>query len=139
MNNMKLLTQEEALRLFAKAWNTLDPSELILHLAEDIRYSSQTVIESMTTVDEVSEYLKGKMEILQNAPENRVFAELGETQPYPMYPKPPRPCVLMAQSHPDNIRAVVLIEVSDNKISSIDWCVTAPVPSTIKRSGEYPK
>lgn len=130
-----LLTEQDALFIFAKAWNVFDPTELIGYLASNIRYESQNVLTSMNSVDEVTQYLIGKMDTIRKHPESRVYAELAETQP----PDPPRPCVLLAQSSPDNLGAVVLVKVSENKISSIDICSVAPNPQSVKRSGEYPK
>jgi hypothetical protein len=129
-----LLTEKDALFIFAKAWNTLDPTELINYLADNVRYESQNVLSSMNSAAEVSQYLLGKMNIIRNRPESRVYAELAETQP----PDPPRFCVLLTQFQPDNLAAVVLINVSENKITSIDICSVVPNPRSVKRSGQYP-
>lgn len=139
MDTVQSLSENQAVYLFAKSWNTLDPTDLIPWLDENVRYSSQNVLQSMNTADEVVAYLKAKMMAVKSAPENRVYAEIAETQSYPAAPNPAQPCVLLAQSDPNNLLAVVLIGVSKDKITSIDICSVAPHPYSVKRSGEYPR
>lgn len=134
----ELLDESSAARIYATAWNTLEPDELIPWLAEDVIYSSQNVLSELSGLAQVSDYFQGKMKTLRSLPDADVFAELGETRPYPMAPNPPRPCVLLAQGDPDDIGGVVLFTVVDQRIKRIDLCTVAPHPSTAHRMGIYP-
>lgn len=129
-----LLTEKGAALLYARAWNRLDPTELIGHLAENVRYESQNVWTPLQSAGVVADYLIGKMDTIRKNPENRVYAELAEAVFISI-----RPCVLVAQSDPDNLLAVVLFGVSGNKITSIDICSGVPHPRSAKRSGIYPE
>ncbi len=135
---MQELTRLEALRMYARMCNRLDPEEIIPHLAEDVHYSSQVVLAMMTTKTELAHYFRGKMETFRSDPNLKVYAEMGETQPYAMAPNPPAPCVLLAQGEPDNVGEVVLISMEGGMIKELNLCTVAPHPSTCKRLGEYP-
>jgi hypothetical protein len=108
------------------------------YIAEDIIYWSQQVLTDMTGKNAVMSYLTDKMETIRKSSDDRVFAELGETKPYPMAPSPAEPCVILAQGHKDNVGALALLRIESNKINSIGICSDAPHPSTAKRSGQYP-
>lgn len=137
--NTKELTMLEALRMYARMWNNLDAEEIIPYLAEDVTYSSQKVLAVMRTKKELENYLRGKMETLRSSTAAKAYAEMGETQPYPMANNPPTPCVLLAQGDKDHVGGLALISVEGGKIKSIDLCTDVPHPSTCKRLGEYPK
>ena len=132
------LTKKMAATLLARAWNNLDVSILEPYIAEDIICWSQQVLTDMTGKKAVIEYLTDKMETIRNSSNSKVFAELGETKPYPMAPDPPEPCVILAQGDKNNIDALVLLKTESGKINSIALCSDAPHPSTALRSGEYP-
>jgi hypothetical protein len=132
------LTKKKAATILARAWNNLDVSIIEPYIAEDIICWSQQVLTDMTGKKAVVEYLTDKMETIRNSPEEQVFAELGETKPYPMAPNPPEPCVILAQGDKNNIDALVLLKIESGKINSIALCSDAPHPSTASRSGEYP-
>lgn len=131
------MNEEEACRIYATAWNRLDPEILIAALDENVRYSSQSVLTDMWGKEEVADYLRGKMDTIRSKPEYKVYAELAETRPYPMYMAPPRPCVVIAQGDPESLVATVLLTVDGSKITALDICLIPP-PETTKRSGEYP-
>lgn len=133
------LTKQDAARVYASAWNRLDASILETYLAENIRYSSQSVLTDMVGKSEVRDYLRGKMDTLRSSPENRVFAELGETRMYAGYTVPPEHCVVLAQGDQENVLAVVLFEVENDKIGRISLCSIAPTPGTAFRYGVYPE
>ena len=133
------LTKKEAARILAKAWNNLDASLIEPYIAEDIIYWSQQVLTDLTGKNAVMGYLTDKMERIRKSPARQIFAELGETKPYPMAPNPAEPCVILSQDHKDNIGALALLRIESNKINSIGICCDAPHPSTAKRSGEYPQ
>ena len=132
------LTKKKAVTILARAWNNLDVSILEPYIADDIIYWSQQVLTDMTGKKAVVEYLTQKMKTIRNSSQAQVFAELGETKPYPMAPDPPEPCVILAQGDKNNIDALVLLKIESGKINSIALCTDAPHPSTARRSGEYP-
>ncbi len=111
----------------------LDLTELISHLAANIRSESPNAFRSLNSVNEVSCYLIGKMEIIRNYPDSRVYAELAE-----ILDAPPSSCVLAARTDPENLLAVGLIKVSGDNIISNDNCRGVPSPCSVKRSGLYP-
>lgn len=131
------VTEEEACRIIASAWNRLEPDDLIAALDENVRYSSQAVPTDMRGKDEVAQYLRLKMKTIRSSPPAKVFAYLAETQPFPMCPNPSRPRVVLAQGNPDNHVATVLFTVAGSKIASINM---GYIPSlyTMKRLGESP-
>jgi len=131
------VTEEEACRIFAVAWNTLAADILIDALDDNVRYTSQTVWTDMNGKAEVGQYLRSKMVTIRSTPSAKVFAQLAETQPYPMYPNPPRPCVVLGQGSPEDLTATVLFEVSDSCITAIDLCIIPP-PETTRRSNLFP-
>lgn len=49
-----------------------------------------------------------------------------------------KPCILIAQGNPNEMLALVLLEVEDKMIKRIDICTVIPHPSTAIRTGEYP-
>jgi len=132
------LTKKQAATILARAWNNLDVSIIEPYIAEDIIYWSQQVLTDMTGKKAVVTYLTEKMETIRNSPGAQVFAELGETKPYPMAPNPPEPCVILAQGDKNTIDALVLLKIESGKIISIALCSDAPHPSTARRSGKYP-
>jgi hypothetical protein len=138
MNHQKL-GQKEAATLLARAWNSLDASLLEPYIAEDIIFWSQQALTDMTGKNAVMAHLKTEMETIRKTPHERVFAELGETKPYPMAPEPPEPCVVLARGDKNNVRALALFRVECGKINSIGICSDAPHPSTARRTGEYPQ
>ena len=133
------LTKKEAATILAKAWNNLDASLIEPYIAEDIIYWSQQVLTDMTGKKAVMSYLTDKMESIRKSPEDQIFAELGETKPYPMAADPAEPCVILARGRKDNVGALALLKIESNKINSIGICSDAPHPSTAKRSGMYPQ
>ena len=110
------LTKKEAATILAKAWNNLDATLIEPYIAEDIIYWSQQVLIDMTGKKAVMDYLTDKMESIRKSPDRQVFAELGETKPYPMAPNPAEPCVILSQGHKDNVGALVLFRIESNKI-----------------------
>ena len=130
-----LVTDYDAARVFAIAWNQLDFSALEPHLDDSVRYSSQQVLDELVGKDAVVEYIAGKMETIKAAaPQSQVYAESGKTISNP----PRRPCVIMAQGARDNLVGLVLFEVRDGRIHRIDFCTVLPDPRSAYRSGEYP-
>ncbi|MGD8493975.1 MAG: hypothetical protein PVI38_16590 [Desulfobacterales bacterium] len=132
------LEQREAAIILARAWNTLNASLLEPYVAKDIIFWSQQALTDMTGKNAVMAHLKAEMETIRRSPQERIFAELGETKPYPLAPDDPEPCVVLARGDRNNIRALALLKLDCGKINSIGICSDAPHPSTAKRTGEYP-
>ena len=132
------LGQREAAIILAKAWNNLDASLLEPYIAKDIIFWSQQALTDMTGKNAVMAHLNTEMEAIRRSPQERVFAELGETKPYPLAPDDPEPCVILARGDRNNVRALALLRLECGKINSIGICSDAPHPSTAKRTGEYP-
>ena len=137
MNDQKL-QQKEAATILARAWNNLDASLLEPYMAEDVIFWSQQALTDMTGKNAVMAHLKTEMETILNSAKERVYAELGETKPYPLAPNTPEPCVVLAHGNKNNVRALALIRLECGKINSIGICSDAPHPSTARRTGEYP-
>ena len=132
------LAQKEAATILAKAWNNLDASLLEPYIAEDIIFWSQQALCDMTGKNAVMAHLNTEMETIRKSPQEQVFAELGETNPYPLAPDNPEPCVILAQGDKNNVRALALLKLEGGKINSIGICSDAPHPSTARRTGQYP-
>jgi hypothetical protein len=130
--------QREAAIILAKAWNNLDASLLEPYIAKDIIFWSQQALTDMTGKNAVMPHLNNEMESIRRSPQERIFAELGETKPYPLAPNDPEPCVVLARGDRNNVRALALLKLECGKINSIGICSDAPHPSTAKRTGEYP-
>jgi hypothetical protein len=129
------LTERDAAVAWARTYNALDPSHIAPLLADDIRYASQWVLfEEIGNRPDFLEYLTSKLETIRRSG-CVVRAELAETRPYPMYPNPPQPCVVVEQ---DGAReATILFEVDGHRITRIDMCEIPP-PHTCACSGEFP-
>lgn len=132
------LGQKEAASILARAWNNLNASLLEPYIAEDIIFWSQQALTDMTGKNAVMAHLITEMELIRKSPKERVFAELGETKPYPMTPDTPEPCVVLSHGDKNNVRALALLKLECGKINSIGICSDAPHPSTARRTGVYP-
>ena len=132
------LGQREAAIILAKAWNNLDASLLEPYIAKDVIFWSQQALTDMTGKNAVMAHLNNEMESIRRSPQERIFAELGETKPYPLAHNDPEPCVVLARGDRNNVRALALLKLECGKINSIGICSDAPHPSTAKRTGEYP-
>jgi len=137
MDHQKLQHKEAAI-ILARAWNNLDASLLEPYIAKEIIFWSQQALTDMTGKNAVMKHLNTEMETIRRSPRERVFAELGETKPYPLAPDEPEPCVVLARGDRNNIRALALLKLECGLINSIGICSDAPHPSTARRSGEYP-
>jgi hypothetical protein len=136
MESIKQLTEANAATAYARAWNRLDASEFIKLLAPDARYASQWVFEELDSKQAISEYLIGKIRTVKmhsvNNAEAKVFAEIGKTTEG--FSR--RDCVFMAQGRKENVTAVVLFEVENDKVKRYDLCI--PELLGVIRSGVYP-
>lgn len=139
------MTELELVKLYAKVWNTLKPELIESYLADDVVYESQQVFSSLDGKEVVFDYLKGKMQTIRdNIQQSKVYAEVGYSRSYrgyyieTKYEPEGRPCVVLAQGNPDEVVALVLLEIGEGKIKRIDIITVAPIPSSATRTGEYP-
>ena len=137
--NHQILEQKEAATILARAWNNLDASLLEPYIAEDIIFWSQQALTDMTGKNAFMAHLNSEMETIRRSPQERVFAELGETKPYPLAPDTCEPCVVLARGDKNNVKALALLKLESGKINSIGICSDAPHPSTARRTGDYPQ
>lgn len=138
MADQRELTSNEAAEAYAASWNTLDFSRFDPMLAENVSYTSQNVIVEIEGKAGLMAYFRDVANMTGSSPEKKVFAELGVTMPYDMYPKGGEPCVILSQGNKDHIIALVLFNIKHNKISEIEYCTFVPKPSSAHRSGRYP-
>jgi hypothetical protein len=123
----------QTLRTYAQMMNNLDPEIIEPYLADDVKYSSQTVFAEMKSKQEYMAYLRQKLPVIK-ASGQIVYAEMGTVK----RGMPNEPCVVLAQGSQSNRIATILIETRDDKISRLTMCVI-PHPSDCLHSGEYPK
>lgn len=120
----RMLTEEDAVLAYARAWNRLEPESFLELLAPDARYDSQWVFESLRGADAISDYLRRKMNTVREQGMGdlgaRVQVDIGRTT----LGHPDRPCALITQGDAD-LKAVVLIEVGDGRIRGVDMCIPA--------------
>ena len=128
-----IVTEEDALRAYAKMMNTLSIGDFGEFLAEDFTYESQSVLSALTSKQAFLDYIQKKLQTVART-KATVFAEMATVSAYGRN----RPCVVLAQSDIDNLVSLVLSECSDGKLKRLDLCMV-PSPHTAKRSGEYPK
>ena len=126
------LTQTEALRAYAKMMNTLNVSPLEPLLAENFTYESQMVFSALESKQEFLDYIRPKLQTIKNSGAT-VFAEMGTVHAYGQS----QPCVVLAQNRKENLVALVLARVLEDKLSRLDLCIV-PSPQSAERSGEYP-
>ena len=125
------LTEKEAAVAYAKAWNRLVCSQFLELLDENAHYASQWVFAELENKTAISEYLIGKMKTIKET-DSRVYAGLGNTRSG----FAGRDCVFMAQGNKEELQAVVLFEIANNKISRCDLCI--PELLNVERTSVYP-
>lgn len=126
------LTEETALRAYARMMNTLNADYLEPLLAEDFTYESQHVFQPLESKQDFLQYIRPKLVTIQQA-NATVFAEMGTVAAYGRN----QPCVILAQNNRTNLVALVLAKVEDEHIKRIDLCIVPP-PQAAERSGDYP-
>jgi hypothetical protein len=125
------ITEKDAAIAYAKAWNRFDCSEFLKLLDDNAHYASQWVFEELESKAAISDYLIGKMKTVKKTG-SKVYAELGNTRSG----FAGRDCVFLAQEKKEEVQAVVLFEVENNKISRYDLCI--PQLLNVERTGVYP-
>jgi hypothetical protein len=129
------MDKTKALEAFAKMINTSDTEEFLNLIDDNFIYSSQSVLEDITSKVQFSSYINDKLKSV-SASSNKIYAEMADMQPYPMSSLF-GPCVVLAQGNKENLVSTVLVNVKDNKITRISLCIIPP-PETTIRSGIYP-
>lgn len=87
------LTEEAALRAYAKMMNTLNAECLEPLLAEDFTYESQHVFQPLESKQAFLDYIRSKLIAIKQA-KTTVFAEMGTVAAYGKN----QPCVILAQN-----------------------------------------
>ncbi len=121
----------EACRAYARMMNCLNSCHLEPWLADDVRYSSQWVLEDIIGKKKYLDYITGKIDSIKKSGQ-RVWAEIAYTDAFAA-----GPCVVLAQQTRDNLQATLLIEMQGEKIGSMCMCCV-PAPQECKRTGESP-
>ncbi len=127
-----LITQESALREYARMLNSSNPDYFLPLLDEDFIYESQFVLTPMVSKDSFEKYIVAKLATI-NESGGKVYAEMGTVSAFFAN----QPCVILAQDRTENIVALVLAKVVDGRLARMDLCI-APAPESASRSSEYP-
>jgi hypothetical protein len=126
------VTEREAARLWALAYNTHDPTVLATILAEDVRVMSRWVVNDLVGRSPYLEYLERKFQTFDEA-RSVVRAEVAETPG--RAGSSGRPCVVLEQD--GALLATVLFDVVGGRLSQITMSAH-PSPASCARTGEYP-
>ena len=126
------LTEEAALRAYAKMMNTLNAECLEPLLADDFTYESQHVFQPLESKQAFLHYIRPKLTTIKQA-KATVFAEMGTVAAYGKN----QSCVILAQNDRANLVGLVLAKVDGERLKRIDLCIVPP-PQAAKRSAEYP-
>ena len=126
------ITEQEALRAYARMLNTGDLSHLEPLLPSDFHYGSQMVSGDLSSKAAFCEYMSAKLLTIAGS-DLPVYAEMGQVWAYGAE----RPCVVLAQGTPENRIGMALVYVNDGVLRRIDLCVV-PAPQSARGTGEYP-
>ena len=128
-----LLTEVEAARLWALAYNTHDPSVLAPILSRDVRVMSRWVVNDLVGRDRYLEYLKVKFQTFEESG-SLVRVELGRT-PGDRSEGAGRPCALIEQN--GVLLATVLFEAVGGRLCQVS-IGPYPPPNACERWGDCP-
>lgn len=126
-----MLTQQTALRAYAAAINTRDVLPLEPLLATNLAYSAHWVFEPLETKRAYLDHLSARLRSFERKGV-RVYAELA-TLAHTF----PGPCVVLAQDHPDNLVALVRLQLHRGLIARIELCGVV-LATAARRSGDWP-
>lgn len=129
---VKSLTEEAALRAYAKMMNTLNAEYFAPLLADDFTYESQQVFQPLESKQAFLNYIYPKLKTIQQAGAT-VFAEMGTIVAYGKS----QHCVILAQNEKSNLVGLVLAKTDGTFLKRLDLCIV-PTPQAANRSGEYP-
>lgn len=127
------LTEQDALRAYAKMMNTLNVEHLEHLLSDDFNYESQQVFQPLDSKRAFLDYIRPKLKTIQQA-KATVFAEMGTVSAYGRN----QPCVILAQNDKANLVALVLAKTDGEFLKRLDLCIIPP-PQSAERSGDYPE
>jgi hypothetical protein len=132
------LTQEQALREYARMINTLDERYLEPLLAEDFSYASQNVLSELSSRTEFLEYIRGKIATWRSHG-TKLYAQMGTIRAdfAAILGIGGSPCVIVAQGTRVSQVATVLAKVDGDKLKRLDMCIV-PSPSEAIGTGDYP-
>lgn len=133
MDDDLLLTEREAARLWALAYNTHDPSVLAPILSRDVRVMSRWVVNDLVGRDRYLKYLAKKFQTFDESG-SLVRVELGRTPGDPS-DGPGRACAFIEQN--GVVLATVLFDVVGGRLSQVSIS-PYPAPAACERSGDYP-
>lgn len=128
------LTETDAAVAWAKAYNLANHAHLAPLLADRVCCTSLWASGEIENRRDYLRHFDGKIESLKRIG-TVFFAEVGVTQRSPVYPKAPRPCVVVVDS--GLLTATVLFEVDGGAITRIDES-DFPAPKTCMLSGVRP-
>lgn len=121
-----------AARAVAVMWNTLDESVVAPFLDENVVYESQILGERAFKGKACFlEHFRNKFVWLRKDETVKVFAEMGEYQCHP--------CVVLALNSRQNRLAVLMLDVSNEFVSRINWCFVMPCPEEVSPTSVYPE
>lgn len=112
------LSELDAAKAYALAWNTLDCTGFLALLAPDAHYASQYVFDELESRDKIASYLAGKMETVKRSGQI-VRAELAKAS----VSFPGQDCVAMFQGDMETVAAVVVFSVDGDQITRFDLCI----------------
>jgi hypothetical protein len=128
-----LLTESEAARLWALAYNSHDVTVLEHILADDVRIMSRWVINDLVGRESYLAYLRTKFATFEQTG-SVVRVELAATGANPPHSFG-RPCALLEQD--GTVIATVFFDVIGGRINQVSLGPNPP-PAECLRSGEYP-
>ena len=126
----------KAATAYARAYNTLDMSDLKDLLSDDIKYFSQLTLINLKGKDEFIEFLHLTADNIRIS-ESVLFAEIARGTNYSPFLSVGEPCVVIAVNSIENTQAVVILKTNDGLISDITSCAI-PSPESVERTGIYP-
>lgn len=142
-----MMDELELVRLYAKAWNTLDFEILEPHLAEDFIYGAQAVAYPELKGEAAKRHIKAKMNKKMGIEKEKIYAEMAYfPSDYPSWGLEKinffknfwgYPCILMARGDKDNLVCPVILEIREKCIKSVYMCAVPPIQNVF-RTGEYP-
>ena len=93
------ITERNAAKAYARAWNRLDCTEFIELLAPDAYYNSQWVFEELVGKESIKNYFTKKLNAVKEG-NTQVYAELAVSRES----FPGRHCVAMAQDNKEVVQ-----------------------------------
>ena len=108
-------SHQELVEILAKAWETLDASELLKYIHPDFQYDSQWVFASMYA-DEYPGYITGKFNAIKNS-NSKVEVSIVKDDVF----SADENMVKLLQD--DTRLAYLRIKTTDGKISKMDMCM----------------